>query len=118
MENNLNNLILTPISVHELVDLIATEVEIRVKVPEKQEPLADKIGMEEATKILSLTKSSIYKLTMTNSIPFYKMGKRLFFSRTALLDWMESRTVLNLEPEKTMASQFATKMCKRKLNLH
>ena len=61
-------------------------------------PLLDRIGLNEACIVLGskekpASKAQIYKLTMLNEIPFQKFGKRLVFSRKALQEWMESRTI-------------------------
>lgn len=63
-----------------------------------QEPLPDRIGLDEArielgTKERPASKGQVYKLTMLNAIPYQKFGKRLVFSRKALIEWMESRTI-------------------------
>lgn len=61
-------------------------------------PLPDRIGLNEACIVLGskekpASNAQIYKLTMLNKIPFQKFGKRLVFSRKALQEWMESRTI-------------------------
>jgi excisionase family DNA binding protein len=89
----MENMILTPVSVPELVNLIACEVEARIKRPEYVEPLQDRISLHEACLITGSSKSQIYKLTMLNEIPHQKFGKRLVFSRKSLTDWMEKRTI-------------------------
>ncbi len=55
--------------------------------------LPDKISLDEACAILGLQKSSVYRLSMDNKIPFQKYGKRLVFSRKDLLKWIDSRTI-------------------------
>lgn len=57
------------------------------------EPEPDEITLAEACEITGLGKSSIYKLTMSNEIPYSKFGKRLFFSRKQLTAWMQERTI-------------------------
>jgi excisionase family DNA binding protein len=89
----MENMILTPVSVLELVNLIADEVEVRINRPEHIEPPQDRISLHEACLLTGSSKSQIYKQTMQGSIPFQKFGKRLVFSRKAVLDWMESHTV-------------------------
>lgn len=89
----MENMILTPVSVPELVNLIACEVEARINRVEYKEPLQDRISLHEACELTNQSKSQVYKLTMLNEIPFQKYGKRLVFSRKSLLAWMEKRTI-------------------------
>ena len=42
------------------------------------------VNIDEAAKILTLSKGFIYKLTCTMAIPHYKRGKRLYFSKQEL----------------------------------
>lgn len=48
----------------------------------------DFISIDQASKLLHLSKSTIYKRTMTGSIPFYKHGKKLMFSRLELKSYI------------------------------
>ena len=92
----MQNLILTPVSVQELVNLIASEVESRINRIEHSEPLPDRISLHDAEKVTGLSKSLLYKLTMDRAIPFEKFGKKLVFSRNELETWMSERTVRKL----------------------
>lgn len=47
----------------------------------------------EALEITGLSKSKLYKLTSSNSIPHKYFGNRLVFSRKELLAWIEAQTV-------------------------
>ena len=46
------------------------------------------IGIDEACKILSRAKSTVYALTQAHKIPFYQPGKMLQFKRSELMAWM------------------------------
>jgi excisionase family DNA binding protein len=110
----MQNFILTPVSVPELVDLIATEVEARINRVEYKEPLQDRISLNEATQITGLSKSLLYKLSMDNAIPREKYGRRLVFSRKALNEWVQARTVATPSPDEIMTDRLA-KSAKKKL---
>ena len=43
------------------------------------------IGIDEACKILSRAKSTVYALTQAHKIPFYQPGKMLQFKRSELM---------------------------------
>jgi len=46
-------------------------------------------GIELAEEISGLKRPTIYKLTSKNQIPYYKRGKRLYFDRQKLLEWIK-----------------------------
>lgn len=48
------------------------------------------LGIEEASQLLKLSKSSIYKRTMNHSIPFYKFSKKLMFRRSELEEFINN----------------------------
>jgi excisionase family DNA binding protein len=51
--------------------------------------MIDYLGIEELSKYMKLSKSSIYKLTMGNKIPHIKTGKKLLFKKEAIDQWLE-----------------------------
>jgi excisionase family DNA binding protein len=49
---------------------------------------------DEAAAYMGISKSYLYKLTMRQQIPFYKpMGKRCYFNRQELEQWLQSNRV-------------------------
>lgn len=52
----------------------------------------------EAAAFLNVSKATLYKLTMTRRIPFYKVGSRVMFSEEQLLTWVKSFEHLLEEP--------------------
>ena len=110
---DMENIILTPVAVPELVNLIACAVEARLNRVEHQEPLPDRISLHEATLITGSSKSQIYKQTMNGDIPFQKFGKRLVFSRKELTEWVESRTISTPSAVDLMADSLAASAKKR-----
>jgi excisionase family DNA binding protein len=50
----------------------------------------DLMNITQAAKLLDLSKSSIYALTHLSKIPFYKRGKRLYFSEEELIAWVKA----------------------------
>jgi excisionase family DNA binding protein len=49
----------------------------------------DYLNLTELTGYLKLSKSTIYKLTMGNKIPFIKRGGRLLFKKETVDQWLE-----------------------------
>jgi len=56
-------------------------------------PIPEFIGTTEASELLGLSKSSIYKRTMNGTIPFYKIGRKLRFSRSELHEFIKKGQV-------------------------
>ena len=48
----------------------------------------DVFDVSGAMAYLKLSKSAIYKLTMERQIPHYKMGKRLYFKKEDIDEWI------------------------------
>ena len=96
--------IITSLKVSELEQLVEKAVE-RVLSSQiiKKEQLPDKVGIEVASEITGLLKSTIYKKSYSGEIPCYRMGKRLVFSRSELLNWQDSRTIRKQSPSEIQA---------------
>jgi predicted DNA-binding transcriptional regulator AlpA len=76
---------------------------------ESKPVLSDRItDLSEVEAITNLKKSSIYKLSANGGIPCAKFGnKKLIFSRSELLAWVENKTVKPVNHESVMAGQLA-----------
>ncbi len=46
------------------------------------------MGMKDASAFLNLSTSSLYKHTSSRTIPHYKRGKKIYFKREELLEWL------------------------------
>lgn len=87
----MNNLVFTSINKTELEDLI--ENSVRRVLQEKntietRTSLKEVINIKEACEMLQLAKPTIYAMTSKNLIPHYKRGKKLYFKKTELMDWL------------------------------
>ncbi len=47
-------------------------------------------GIELAIQVTGLAKATIYVLSSQNKIPHFKKNKKLYFSKTELLNWIKS----------------------------
>jgi excisionase family DNA binding protein len=106
----------------ELFDYIDNRIKIAVmdaiadaNTRTAPESLPDRITLKAACEISGQSKSQIYKLTMANEIPFQKFGRKLVFSRKALIEWMESRTITPLNAGDGMEAGFK-KTAQKRLN--
>lgn len=65
--------------------------------PQKQEQHPEILNFKEACKLLSCSGSLLYKLTAARKIPHSKRGKKLYFERKRLLEWMTENEVSTQE---------------------
>jgi excisionase family DNA binding protein len=60
------------------------------------------LTIQQAGDLLSLSVTTIYGLVSRSEIPVNKMGKRLYFSKQELIDWIKSgrkKTVYEISAE-------------------
>ena len=63
------------------------------------------LNLEEASSCLGIAKSTLYKLTGSTSLPYFKpAGKLIFFEKQALLDWVRGAKALSEEELKAEAA--------------
>ena len=55
------------------------------------------MDLESAAAYLKMKKSFIYSLTSKFEIPHFKVGKRLYFSKNNLREWLEAKRVKTLK---------------------
>ena len=52
------------------------------------------LTVEEAAKFMGMARSSLYKMTSDQTIPFYRPnGKMIYFEKTDLLSWIRKNRV-------------------------
>lgn len=51
------------------------------------------IDFKEACNFLGISASCLYKYRMNNIIPYYKTGKKLYFKKEELENWLNQRKV-------------------------
>ena len=68
---------------------LATELYQLSKKEAEENNQEDILNAKQAAKLLDLSPATIYGKTHRNEIPFFKQGKKLLFSRTALLEWLK-----------------------------
>jgi len=87
-----------PSAIALLVEEVANLKEL-IRLQAFAEPVGERkpIGVREASKLIQKSIQTIYGLTSTNSIPFRKVGKQLYFYTDELLDWIENNGEFNVE---------------------
>ena len=63
------------------------------------------LNLEEAADFLGVAKSTLYKMTHLNQLPYFKpAGKLIFFEKKDLLDWVRGVKVMSEEEIRTEAA--------------
>jgi excisionase family DNA binding protein len=55
------------------------------------------LNINELCTFTGLSKSTIYKLTMSGNIPHYKQSKHLYFDRDEVITWLKETRGYNAE---------------------
>lgn len=55
------------------------------------------LNIDEAAAFLRMQKSTLYQYVFYRRIPYYKTGKKLTFSKTELVEWMNKNRHPSLE---------------------
>lgn len=85
-----DNLPQAVMSLHEKLDVIGSRIENLSRKHVFGSQNDPPIDVEEAAKLLKVSKAGIYSKVSRNAIPYYKIGGKLYFSRTELLDEIQS----------------------------
>lgn len=67
---------------------------------------SDLLTIQDAATFLNLSKSTLYNKVNKNEIPYMKKGKRLYFSRTELMDYIKSGKISSIQEINEQANNF------------
>lgn len=101
----MENLVFTQLSISEVRQLFRQELEafFATHPISNSQPESDEIGgIEMAEQITGLAKPTIYGLVAQSKIPAMKRGKKLYFSKHELLNWIKQgkrKTTFEIEAE-------------------
>lgn len=59
----------------------------------QKQPQEDIMNIDEASQLLNLSRNTVYQFVSKASIPHYKKGKKLYFSREEIKKWVLSGRV-------------------------
>lgn len=102
----MHNFVLSPIDPEKLISSISERVTANIlkAVRNEQQPTDQPeqlLTIQEAAEFLSLTVPTMYSKVSKGELPVMKRSKRLYFSRTELLDYLkDGRKKSNAEIEK------------------
>lgn len=87
MNTRLDELKSKPLALLTVEEFLQLQQGQRQEQPQ-QTYISDIIGIEEAVQITGYKKSTLYRKTSTNAIPFHKRGNKVVFRRSELEAWM------------------------------
>lgn len=71
------------------------------------------LSIKEASQLLKVSVPTIYHYTSARLIPFFKRGKRLYFSKQALMEWVKEGKVKTVSEIEIEANTYLAKGKKR-----
>ena len=91
----MHNVVLSPIDPETLISSISERVTANIlKAVRNEQPTTDQpeqlLTIQEAAEFLSLTVPTMYSKVSKREIPVMKRSKRLYFSRTELLEYLKA----------------------------
>lgn len=93
------------------MDIIIERLEKIERLLESQNLLQKEVlNLNESALYLELSTSHLYRLTSTSCIPYYKPnGKKLYFKRTELDQWLLRNRVITKDEIETQAANYLIK---------
>nr|WP_315254415.1 helix-turn-helix domain-containing protein [uncultured Flavobacterium sp.] len=82
-----------PIMMNKLHDKLEHLEKLILKISVTGEDKDELLNIEEASKLLNLSVSTIYSKVCKREIPFNKQGKHIYFYRHELMIWIKSGRV-------------------------
>ena len=67
------------------------------------------LDVTQTSQLIKLTKPTLYGLVHRNKIPFYKKGKKLYFYRSEILNWINSGKSTTKEDLEDRANEYILK---------
>ena len=76
------------------------------------------LTVEEAAKFMGMARSSLYKMTSDQTIPFYRPnGKMIFFEKSDILSWIRKNRVSSREEIEEEARLHMRKLSEKAKNV-
>ena len=69
----------------------------------------DFINVKDVAELLKISVYQVYHLTATRQIPHYKPGKKIFFLKSELIEWIKQSRVATMNELDTKAKNYARK---------
>lgn len=106
----MQNVVFTQLSIPELRQLLREEVEQALSEQATDSPTQQTIfNFSQGCEYLGISKSHGYKLTSQQRIPFSKRGKRIYFEKAVLDQWLLANKVQSVSQLETAMDNYLTK---------
>lgn len=92
-------------------ELSATKIEIETKSPEAKKTI---MNVEQVADYLNLAKATIYGHTMRRILPHSKRGKRLYFVKSEIDEWIAKHRVKTYEEIEQEASDYILRKSRKR----
>lgn len=69
----------------------------------------DFMNIEQAASFVGLSKATVYGLTHVRKIPHFKVGKRLYFKKSDIVNWITSTKVKTKQEVNQLADEYIFK---------
>ena len=66
----------------------------------------DFMNIEQAASFVGLSKAIVYGLTYERKIPYFKVGKRLYFEKSEIVNWITSTKVKTKQEVNQLADEY------------
>jgi excisionase family DNA binding protein len=111
-------ILMTSITPEDLAELIESRIRKVIAeqplFPKVTAPAPDEVmNTKQAASFLSLSEPTIYTLASKRAIPCMKKGKRLYFSRAALVEWLKEGQRLNPLQQEELTDTYLQQQKKR-----
>ena len=105
-------------------DLSETRQDLRVVLdylkqfsPQTPLPEESPLNVQQAAELLDVTTATVYDLVHKRRIPSHRPGKRLYFLRSELMDWIRNGRRMTVDELNSAASDRPTRT-KRSTSVH
>lgn len=102
--------ILLQLSRDELRELIKEAVRDELAIVKSAASTEMIMGSDDAAHYLGISKSTLYKFTSDNVVPYYKpTGKRIYFKKSELEEWMLNNRSMSRDEIEQKANEYILK---------
>ena len=82
-----------PVMMNKIHDKLEHLEKLIIRISNVEENKEEVLNIQEASKLLNLSVSTIYSKVCKREIPVNKQGKRIYFYRHELMKWIKSGRV-------------------------
>lgn len=106
----MKNISLTQMSIAEFRAILREELAHLLpsisRKTDKQIPQKEILGVDEVVELLGIKKSAVYHKTHQGKTPHFKKGKKLYFRRTEIEQWLNTGRIQTVDEELARVDQY------------